>query len=214
MPSVILIAPAEHLAALKKRTDMDDATVFSDTDLAQALDAIVQERPAVIALERLFAATSRGAALVKRIKDDPALDACEIRVVAHDSAYSRVSRRRPRPDAPDRPAPLLDPHGTRRAPRFGVAGDVEVLIDGNPATLVKVSAVGAEVLSASSLKPNQRVRIWLHDPGRPIRINAGVVWVAFEIPREGPRYRAGIEFFDADGEAVKRFIDAHARGQG
>jgi hypothetical protein len=213
VPSVILVAPAEHLEALKKHAGLAEARVFSDADVSQALAAILRDRPDVVALERLFAATSRGAALIRRIKDDPSLDDCEIRVVAHDSAYSRVSRRSPRPGAREDVAPRLDPRGTRRAPRFGVANGVEVLIDGNPASLVTVSAVGAEVVSASILKPNQRVRIWLHDPARPIRFSGAVVWAQFEIPKEGPRYRAGIEFHDADPEAVSRFIGANRKSR-
>src|SRR4030095_11449687 len=34
--------------------------------------------------EHLFAATSRGAALIKRIKADPSLRGCEITIVSHD----------------------------------------------------------------------------------------------------------------------------------
>jgi hypothetical protein len=86
---------------------------FSDADALQALETITKRRPKVITFERLFAMTPRGAALITRIKADPKLDDSEIRVLAHDSDYSRVV---PRPSkvAP----PPLDQRGTRRAPRF------------------------------------------------------------------------------------------------
>jgi hypothetical protein len=77
-----------------------------------------------------------------------------------------------------------------------------VLVDGNPVALVDVSVIGAQVISPSILRPNQRIRVTLPDPGRPIRVAAGVAWASFEMPKAGPRYRAGIEFFDADVTAV------------
>ena len=220
MASTVLIASPEHLAVLKERDDMTGALAFADTDALQALDVITRQRPSVVALERLFAATSRGAAFINRIKADPALASCEIRIVAHDSAYSRVSPRRPGEaaatapaavvEAPAAPAPL-DQRGTRRAPRFRVVDNVEVLADGNPATLVEMSLVGAQIVSVSTLRPNQRLRMSLPDASRPIRFSAGVVWAAFEMPKEGPQYRAGIEFYDADADGVTRFIDANKK---
>jgi hypothetical protein len=216
----VLIAAPEHLALLKERSDLVDAIAFPDTNALQALDTITRQRPSVVALERLFAGTSRGAAFINRIKADPALASCEIRIVAHDSTYSRVSTRKPGEAAPavapaavaepPRPAPL-DQRGTRRAPRFKVVDNVEVLVDGNPATLIDVSIVGAQVLSVTTLRPNQRLRMSLPDSTRPIRFSAGVAWAAFEMPKGGPRYRAGIEFYDAEAAAVTRFIDANKK---
>ncbi len=135
--------------------------------------------------------------LINRIKADPTLTACEIRIVAYDSNYVRV-------------APL-DQRGTRRAPRVGIVDGVEVQIDGNPAFLVNLSLVGADVVSVTILKPNQHVRVTLADPRRPMRIRSAVVWELFEMPKGIPRYRAGIEFFDADQDAVARFIEANKR---
>jgi hypothetical protein len=219
--ATVLIASPEHLAVLKERTDMTGAMAFADTDALKALDVITRQRPSVVALERLFAATSRGAAFINRIKADPALASCEIRIVAHDSEYSRVSPRRPgesaataAPAAVVEPPPVaapLDQRGTRRAPRIRVVDNVEVLADGNPATLIELSLVGAQIVSVSPLRPNQRLRMSLPDASRPIRFGAGVVWAAFEMPKTGPQYRAGIEFYDADAAGVTRFIDANKK---
>jgi hypothetical protein len=105
--------------------------------------------------------------------------------------------------------PALDKRGTRRAPRFKIVDGVEVSIDGNPASLVDLSVVGAHVVSPTILKPNQRIRFALPDGGRPVRMSAAVAWAAFELPKGGPpRYRAGIEFLDADQGAVTRVIEA------
>jgi hypothetical protein len=215
--AIVLISSAEHLAALKEREDMSGAQAFADTQALQALEVIMRERPPVVALERLFASTSRGAAFINRIKVDPALSSSEIRIVSHDSTYAHVSARRSAEPVPDSapvaiveapaPAPApLDQRGTRRAPRFKITGEVEVLVDGNPATLIDVSLVGAQVISISTLRPNQRLRMSLPDANRSIRFSAGVAWAAFEMPKSGPRYRAGIEFYDADPDAMNKFI--------
>ena len=220
--STVLIASAEHLAGFRERPEFAGADAFTDAEALRALDAISRKRPELVALDRLFAATSRGAALINRIKADPSLGGCEIRVVSHDSDYSRVSARRPAEGAPtpaavavaEAPAPAppapLDQRGTRRAPRFKLRESIEVTVDGNPAVLVDVSVIGAQVVSQSILKPNQRVRMSLPQTPRPIRFSAGVAWAAFEMPKgkPTPHYRAGVEFFDADTDAIGQFIDA------
>ncbi len=109
--------------------------------------------------------------------------------------------------------PALDQRGTRRAPRFKIADNTEVLIDGAPAALVDLSLVGAQVVSTTILKPNQRLRLSLPDGPRPIRFSGGVAWAFFEMPKGKPQphYRAGIEFFDADTAGVQKFIDSRKK---
>ena len=214
MPATVLIASVEHLPGLQDRDELNDALAFADSDALRALDTITRQRPEVVALERLFAASSRGAALINRIKADPALTACEIRIVAHDSAYARVAPRASGQAATTATvavadqAPPLDAAGTRRAPRYDMVDGVEVAIDGNPARLIDLSIVGAQVTLPTILRPNQRVRVSLPETGRPIRVAGGIAWATFEMPKEGPRYRAGVEFFDPDVNALQRFIDA------
>jgi hypothetical protein len=222
---IVVIASGQHLRALQQRPEYAEAQAFTDADALRALDVISRVRPSVVALERLFAATSRGAALINRIKADPELAACEIRIVAHDSNYTRVSPRRPtdaaaaapvaveEPPASPPPAQNLDWRGTRRAPRFKIVEGVDVTIDGNPATLMDLSVIGAMVISPTTLKPNQRIRMSLPQEKRPIRFSAGVAWAAFEMPKgkPAPQYRAGIEFFDADADAVLKFIDQNKK---
>jgi len=79
---------------------------------------------------------------------------------------------------------------------------------GNAATLIDLSVVGAQVVSVTILKPNQRVRMSIADGKKPLRFSAGVAWASFELAKTGPRYRAGIEFFDAEAEAVQKFCEA------
>jgi hypothetical protein len=47
------------------------------------------------------------------------------------------------------------------------------------------------------------------DTERPIRFAAGVARAAFEMPKAGPHYRAGIEFFDAEAENLDKFIESN-----
>jgi hypothetical protein len=208
----VLIAASNHLAALKQHPDLTDAESFADTDALKALDAITKRRPQVVALEQSFAATARGAAFINRIKADPALAACEIRILeAESGANTGTSPAREMPEAVASAAPpaaALDRSGTRRAERHVVSRNVEVLIDGNPATLVNISIVGAQVVSMSSLRPNQRVRMSLVDATRPMRFNGVIAWANFEMPKEGPRYRAGVNFYDASPDMVARFIES------
>jgi hypothetical protein len=220
--SVVLIAEADQLDALKARAEYTDAQAFTDAETPAALEAIITGRPDIVAIERLFAKKSRGAALINRIKADTSLETVEIRIVSADSGASKssgkggsavkeaaVSDKGGTATAVAAPPAALDQKGTRRAQRFKIIEGIEVLIDGNPAMLVDLSTVGAQVVSGTLLKPNQRVRLSFTEGAKPVRFSAGVAWSAFELPKAGPRYRAGIEFFDADPEAVGRFCETN-----
>jgi hypothetical protein len=224
-PCSVLIGSADVLPALKERaSDLDgELLAFTDADALIALEVITKRRPKIVALEKDFAATPRGTALINRIKADPALEHVEIRVISHDSDFSRVLPRTA-PAAvsggggavssaavstPAAPA-ALDQRGTRRAPRYRITGVVEILVDGNIATLIDLSTIGAQVVSPTILKPNQRVRMALTDDLGNVRFNAAVAWASFEIPpNSGPRYRAGLAFVDADGPSVDAFCARH-----
>jgi hypothetical protein len=109
-------------------------------------------------------------------------------------------------EAPTPVAAPLDASGTRRAERVTIAKGVDVLVDGNTATLVDLSTCGAQVLSPTVLKPNQRVRITLSDDHGTWRVSGTITWASFEIP---PRYRAGVEFLDADSAAIHAYTIRH-----
>ena len=131
---------------------------------------------------------------------------CERDVIDRSARPDQVSQL----VAADDSLPPLDQRGTRRAPRFRIAPGVAIVVDGDGGTIVDLSRVGAQVVTDSALNPNQRVRTVLTDSAGVIRFNASVVWVKFEAsPGTGSRYRAGLDFVDADGPAIDGFCDRH-----
>jgi hypothetical protein len=224
--SIVLIAAPDLLPALEARIGggPDELLTFADADALRALQAILQRRPRLIALEKQFAATPRGAALMTRIKADPGLATTELRIVSKDGddAAPRGAALSAAPPVPASlraipgavsatvVAPPLDTRGTRRSKRILLASGVGAVVDGNAVTLVDISTHGAQVLSTAVLKPNQRVRVVISDESGVIRANATVAWASFEIPaKSGPRYRAGLEFIDAEPTQFEAYAARH-----
>ena len=213
------------MPALRERlNEEDEILTFADTEPIQALQAILEHQPELIVLERLFAATPRGAALINRIKTDPQLSHSEVRVMSHTGDYMRQVVR-PQVAAAsggdgrsggssadaavataDHVRPL-DWHGTRRAQRIRVRPGVEIQLDGNPAAVVDLSTVGAQVLSSTILRPNQKVRVSVPHDDVVMRFRGAVAWAKFELPKpsDAPVYRAGVEFLDADSQSIDEF---------
>ena len=224
-PCTVVIGASQYLEALRERAGGgEEVLTFTDRDALKALEAIMARRPNVIALERLFAATSRGAALINRIKADPSLVSTQIRILSHDGSYSRVSQRRasattpapvsapevaPIDAAPAAPAGSIDYRGTRRAPRYRMIEGTTGQVDGASAGIIDLSTIGAQIVSAAVLRPEQRIRLTLSDDAGVVRLSAAVAWVKFEIPNSAPRYRAGIAFSDAQAPAVEAFCKRH-----
>jgi hypothetical protein len=231
MPAAALVIAAHNLMpALRERVKIEgDIATFADTEPIPALQTIMEDRPSLVVLERLFAATPRGAALINRIKSDPQLAHTEVRVMSHTGDYTRQvvkpSASAPPPaSGPDGTASAmessaspvateeapknLDWHGTRRAPRFRVRDGVELQLDGNPAALIDLSTVGAQVISPTVLRPNQKVRISVPIDDFTLRFRGAIAWAKFELPKapsKAPQYRAGVEFTDADAQAIDSF---------
>jgi hypothetical protein len=196
---IVLIGPADALPGLKDRLDPKaEVQEFTESEALEALDHIIRTKPGIIAMEDQFSGTSRGTALINRIKDDPTLSACEVRVLANDAAGNRVAVKRGGAGpaiAVDEPKPALDVKGTRRAPRIRIKDGIEVAVDGNPAALIDLSSVGVQVVSPTVLKPNQRVRVLLGEGKNAVKCSGAIAWAAFEMPKGMPtRYRAGIDF--------------------
>ena len=236
MVSAVVIAATNLTPALRERLAGEgDLQAFADSEPIQALQAILDQRPDLIVIERLFAATPRGAALINRIKTDPSLSGCEIRVMSHTGDYVRQITRPSTPqgggspavDAPgaggssaqasatsvatEEPVRPLDWHGTRRAQRHRVKSGVEIQLDGSAVSVIDVSAVGAQVVSSTILRPNQKVRVTIPHEKTQLRCRGTIAWAKFELPSptEPPIYRAGVEFLDADAGALDTFAARH-----
>jgi len=181
-PCFVLVAPTDLLPALKDRAGTDgEVLTFADADALRALQTIMQRRP------------------------QAALRQLEIRVMAHNSDYLRIV-----PRAAPPAAPALDQRGTRRAARFKMTPNTQAVIDDKPGTLIDLSNVGAQVVVKVPLKPNQRIEMTLNDEVGQVHFNASVAWTAFETLATGTsRFRAGINFEDADPVAVNAFCARH-----
>jgi hypothetical protein len=200
---IVLIGPEDALPSLQERLDPTaEVQSFNESEALEALDHIIRTKPALVAMQDEFADSSRGQALINRIKDDASLSDVEVRVMALNAANNRVAVKRGSHGGgggavavADQPKPALDQKGTRRAPRIRIKDGVEVAVDGNPAALVDLSTVGAQVVSPTVLKPNQRVRVAMGEGKTVVRCAGAIAWAAFEMPKGMPtRYRAGIDW--------------------
>jgi archaeosine-15-forming tRNA-guanine transglycosylase len=211
---IVLIGPSDALPGLQERLDPNaDVRPFTESEALDALDHIIGVKPALVAMQGEFADSSRGQALINRIKDDATLKNVEVRVMAKNAAQNRVAVKRGRHGrgaasavAVDEPK-ALDQRGTRRATRIRIKDGVEVAVDGNLAVLVDLSTVGAQVVSAMVLKPNQRVRVTMGDGKTAVKCAGTIVWAAFEMPKGmATRYRAGIDWgMTPDGPDIDAF---------
>ena len=223
----VLIAATDLLPAMKSRlaSNVRDLQAFTDAEALRALETITTRRPGLVVLEKKFASTPRGAALINRIKADPTLGDTLIQVLSHDGSgdvVAAAAQTTPRPHGSTvavaaTPAPVapaeLDYRGTRRAPRFRIDGARDILVDGNRGTIIDLSTLGAQIVTASILKPNQRVRVAIVDDDTNIRGSATVVWASFEIPKgQNPHYRVGLDFVEPDVRAVDAYIRRHTHG--
>lgn len=210
MPTVLIAARA-YLGALQERSEFKEALAFVDTDALRAFEAIARHRAEVVVIDASFAATSRGTALINRIKADPWLVDCDVRVVTHEETGTPPVA--VEPAAATAPAPVIslpEPGRPASSTPFAMLDGVELLVDGLSATLIDLSVDGAQVVSTTSLKPHQRVRLTL--PGSPpLQVNGEIAWAMFEMPASGPRYRAGVAFFSPDAAKLAAFINANKR---
>jgi hypothetical protein len=233
--AALVIAAHNLMPALRERVKVEgEILTFPDTEPILALQTIMEQRPELVILERLFAATPRGAALINRIKSDPTLSHTEVRVMSHTGDYTRqvvkpstvtavpagqpaaaavaggASHASAAPAATADAPKALDWQGTRRAPRFRVRPGVELQLDGNPAAVIDLSTVGAQVISPTVLRPNQKVRITIPLEDLQMRFRGAIAWAKFELPSppvKAAQYRAGVEFTDADAKAIDNFTN-------
>ena len=214
-PPVVLIGPADRTSQLRARvTPLADVLEFPEADTDKAVHAIVAERPSTVILEREFATSALGSAFIDQIGSDADAGHTELLVGSHDRdrapiplpaemiiPSSNLQRAETSPD---------DFRGTRRATRFVLTIGVMIHVDGDPATVVDMSRIGAKILFSRILRPSQQVRVLVNAKSRSLRCEATVAWAHYELNggKGGSYYRAGLEFVGADEDALDVFCGA------
>jgi PilZ domain len=230
VPAIVLIGPVDALASLREQvTAGGPLQTFTDHQIREAVEYIARYKPAVVAIDEQFAVSPRGESLIGRIMDDAGLSQCEIRILARAPRPEREQSRKKSgagmaaavpggaPAAASEAVAVsadLDRRGTRRSERIRILEGVSVTVDGNPAELIDLSPVGAQVISKMILRPNQRVRLQLlegqPEARRAVRCSGSVVWASFEMPAgKPPRYRAGLKLTGTEIDAVRTFADRY-----
>lgn len=204
--SAIVIAGAQHVAALRKRLASDPGVaVFCETDALTALQIIAEHPPKILALDPAFVATARGALVVSGLRDDAGVD---VRVLVEDEGKLPVLLTKPNLTLHAASEPI-DHCGTRATQRFQMKKHIEVKIDGESSQLVNLSLTGAQVVMPARLQPKQNVRLTLVDGLTEARFRAMVAWSALELGHTVARYRAGIIFIDPDTSIIQAFCLRH-----
>ena len=153
-------------------------SVFPITEALRALEAIVRRPPGAVILDPNFVTTSRGAALISRIRQDLGLAHVELRVLTHAEDISTIPLKEP--VASDKTATLSasrppDRWGTRRSVRVTLRSHVTVLLNGERCELVNLSVTGAQILSLGRVSPQQAVRVTLVDGPAETRLYGTIV---------------------------------------
>jgi|TARA_Y100000031_G_scaffold77286_1_gene84927 hypothetical protein len=215
---VVMIAADVDVSTLQAQPGFDrDILVFAETDSLKAMEAIAARKPHMVVITRSFVDSSRGAAIVNHLRTDPSFGQAEIRLIEEPIEYMSLVARRSKKGLPPNSAvpghPLPDDYrGTRLADRFVIDREVEVKLDGDQSRLIDLSPTGAQLVSGSSMRPGQRVRLSLApNKDDAMRLVAMVAWAAFEPASagRGAGYRVGIHFMDADAKKLNSFCQKY-----
>ncbi|MGE0448602.1 MAG: PilZ domain-containing protein [Vicinamibacterales bacterium] len=126
--SAVLIAAAERLPALSTRYGLErELLPFPDSDPLHAFEAIMSRRPDLLLLEREFASSPRGIALIGRVRADPALTGTQIRIISHQGAAdvdASPNEAAGGPRVSSRAQPLSDAERASEPPRTAAGSNV------------------------------------------------------------------------------------------
>ena len=201
--STVFIASEDLLAKWSSRAATPrDLLAFADADVQHALDVIQRRRPQVVVIEQMFAATTRGTALVNHIRSNSELAGVDLRMLEADRSAALSTTGPINGSMLTSMAKPLQHGPERRVQRIKMPQGAEVLIDGARTALIDLSTFGAQVVSTTILKPNQNVRVVINREGLVLRTRAAIAWSALELARDAASYRAGVEFSDAQPRLV------------
>jgi hypothetical protein len=185
----LLGAWSEHAAAAS------NVIAVAHTNVAHALEMIEQAQPQLVVVEQALAGTERGQELMEHLHNERSLRGLDISLLPASGADALLSTGPGEVDPQQwltglaRPLP---PRPVRSATRMAARAEEHVMVDGNRATLLDLSATGAQVRSLVALRPNQHVRVVLSERGS-IRSAGVIVWSKLEQGKP-LRYRAGVAF--------------------
>ena len=196
-PRTVFIGSETLLAAWNARGGQESQVIAVPlTDLTFAIELIGEAQPEIVVIEQAVAATGDGSTLMDRLHSERYLRGTEVRLLPPDRAAALIASGpgdvHPQAWLADL-AHALPPRPERRAQRIRAADDEQALVDGQPVTLIDLSAVGAQVRSGTVLKPRQRIRVVLAPERGSVKAVAVVAWSTFEIGPT-PTYRAGVAF--------------------
>jgi PilZ domain-containing protein len=224
----IVVADASRLLAIRESGSLPGRLMpFSSGSLGPAMESIRAYRPAIVAVDAIFAQSPTGAAFIDRVEAQGILGITIVLVAEHDGRWMTVSRTGARTLGQSAPAAAIASSAanfvaakwaagnTRRVPRFLVRGPLDVIVESGRADLVDMSVLGAQVVSLPVLRPRQKIKVALTDANETIDVNAHVAWSMFERPRlqVEPYYRIGLEFTGAAQQALEAYRLRHCGDQ-
>lgn len=207
----VLVADPGRMPALRDGLRLDGRVLrFMSTNLATAVESIRANNPGIVAVDAAFAETAAGRAFLDRVAA-LAMPEPSVRLVQQIEGRWATTPIVPGvAEAP--PASACPPRGdTRRAQRFVVKDTVQAVVESSTASLIDLSALGAQVVSEPVLKPNQKIKVLLPDEDATLRVSAHIAWSLYERPMHGtePYYRAGLEFTDAARQTLEEYCRRH-----
>jgi PilZ domain-containing protein len=207
----VLVADPGRMPALRDGLRLDGRVLrFMSTNLATAFESIRANNPGIVAVDAAFAETAAGRAFLDRLAA-LAVPASSVRLVQQiEGRWATTPLGDAAPQASS--ATVCVPRGnTRRTPRFLVKDTVQAVVESSTASLIDLSALGAQVVSEPVLRPNQKIKVVLPDDDATLRVTAHIAWSMYERPAHGtePYYRAGLEFTDAAQQTLEEYCRRH-----
>jgi hypothetical protein len=183
----------------------------NDDASQQAIQELLKKRPDVITFEHEFATSERGVLLIERLMSDPVMAGAYVVVELGDGRLYYYTPGKAGPSVPSAPERVEEGSKNRRAPRVPIRKGLEIAVDGKPATLLDLSIIGAQVLSAAPIRPGRRVAVALSRGGPQLQVDGVAVWSRMEMLPDGKGvgYRAGIFFPEPDPVAILSFCGRH-----
>jgi hypothetical protein len=208
----LVIARPEIAPALRDTLQTDRNVVVVDAaDAMHSLPLVSERDGSLVAVERAVLETTAGREFVAQVRDLTRDLNVELRM------FSPMDLRKPpRGSARAMIATASQPLAagvSRRVPRFPMDEGLTTLVKGSTSTLIDLSVMGAQVISASVLRPNERVLMRLLDGEGDLMVKAAIAWSVYEQARVSrvPQYRVGLEFTVADADALERYCREHRR---